>query len=56
MDEFLSELFCFLDAVKHEFLEQWEEVKRQLNPVLEVCSGIIMAVPVILIVLWLLGF
>lgn len=38
---------------KQEF---WDEIERRLHPVLEVLGAIIMALPVIGIVLWLLGF
>lgn len=55
MEDLLGQAMDAYHAFKRAKQEFWDEIERQLHPVLEVLGALIMTLPVVGIVLWLLG-
>ena len=56
MDDFLAEIYQVYLNLKRILQDKLDEIEKQLHPLLEVLGALIMAMPVVLILLFLLGF
>lgn len=56
MDDFLADIYQVYLNLKRILQDKLDEIEKQLHPLLEVLGALIMAMPVVLILLFLLGF